>query len=134
MKVTFDRDTDQPLLLDGHHAVAITQVRDGLSENKGTRYFVARFENADGYVEHRFYDTAPGKAQMLQLTDAAGLNVNEELDTQALVGKQVVVEVRERTYQDEQSGSERTIKEAHEFKRVREGTQVQTQRTEDAKK
>ncbi|MGB3616921.1 MAG: hypothetical protein WBA12_02285 [Catalinimonas sp.] len=128
MKIQFDKEQDRPLLLDGHHAVRITEVQDGLSENKGTRYFSARFENTDGYVEHRFYDTAPGKSQVLQLADAAGIQVDGELDTQELVGKQVVVEVRERTYHDELTGSERSVKEAHEFKRVREGTDVTLER------
>ncbi|MGF7216300.1 DNA-binding XRE family transcriptional regulator [Spirosoma lacussanchae] len=117
MKIAVEKGQDKPLLADGHHSVTITHIDEGTSENKGVPFFAARFENEDGYVSHRFYQSQAGMASIVGLFEQAGIAVEEgkELDTKQLIGKQVDIEVGERSYTDPETGNERTLKQAMNF-------------------
>ncbi len=113
---------EKPFLEDGRHMVTITEVNEGTSENKGVPFFSCRFENDEGFVNQRFYQSEPSMPILASLLRAVGMEVKEgkTIDTQKLVGKQLSVEVGERTYADPESGKEKTIKEATHFKQAGE--------------
>ena len=117
MKIDVEKGQDKPLLADGHHTVTITHIDEGTSENKGIPFFAARFENEDGYVSHRFYQSSAGMPGIVSLFEQAGIDVKEgkQLDTKQLVGKQLDIEVGERSYTDPETGNERTLKQAMNF-------------------
>ena len=106
---------EKPRLDNGRHVVTITEIQEGESEYKGIPFFTARMENEDGFVEQRFYDSEPSRPILAELMQAIGLE-GETLDTEDLVGKELSVAVSERTYPDPDTGVEKTIKEAHDFK------------------
>lgn len=110
---------EKPRLKDGRHVVTITEVTDGKSEYKNVPFFAARLENNDGFVEQRFYNTEPGQPIIAELMQATGLG-GGELDTEQLVGKRLSVEVGERSYSDPESGDEKTITEASDFREAGE--------------
>ncbi|MFW5761221.1 MAG: hypothetical protein ACOCXH_09595 [Cyclobacteriaceae bacterium] len=118
MKIKVDEGYDKPFLDNGRHTVKITNVEDGLSERKRIPFFVCRFENDDGFVMHRFYNTAPGFPQIIALFKSVGFNIEEgdEVDTRQLINKDVSIMVSERTYHDPDTGDEKTIKQAADFK------------------
>lgn len=117
MKIAVEKGQDKPLLADGNHTVTITHIDEGTSENKGVPFFAVRFENEEGYVSHRFYQSQAGMASIVGLFEQAGIEVKggAELDTKQLVGKQVDIEVGERSYTDPETGNERTLKQAMNF-------------------
>ena len=117
MKIAIEKGQDKPLLADGKQTVTITSIEEGTSENKGVPFFAARFENEDGYVSHRFYQSKAGMSNIVGLFEQAGIDVKEgaELDTKQLIGKQVEIEVGERSYVDPETGNERTLKQAMNF-------------------
>ena len=117
MKIAVEKGHDKPLLADGQHTVTITDIEEGTSENKGIPFFAARFESEDGYVSHRFYQSEAGMPSIVGLFEEAGIDVKagKELDTKQLVGKQVSIEVGERSYTDPETGNERTLKQAMNF-------------------
>jgi hypothetical protein len=106
---------EKPFLANGRHTTTITEVTEGKSENKGVPFFNCRFENEDGFVNHRFYLSEPGQPIMAELFQAVGIE-ESEVDTQELIGKEVSIEVHERTYPDPDSQQEKTIKEARHFR------------------
>lgn len=108
-----------PRLKDGRHVVTITEVTDGRSEYKDIPFFAARMENEAGFVEQRFYDSEPSQPILAELMRAVGLD-GEQLNSEDLVGKKLSVEVSERTYPDPDTGTEKTIKEASDFRKVEE--------------
>ena len=110
---------EKPRLTDGRHVVTITEVTDGKSEYKGIPFFSARMENEDGFVEQRFYSSEPSQPILAELMRAVEME-GTELNSEDLVGKQLSVEVHERTYPDPDTGQEKTIKEAGYFKTVGE--------------
>ena len=109
---------EKPFLEDGRHTVTIAEVNEGTSENKGVPFFSCRFENDEGFVNQRFYQSEPSMPIVASLLRAVGMEAKEgkTIDTQKLVGKQLSIEVGERTYADPESGKEKTIKEATHFK------------------
>ncbi|QJW90774.1 hypothetical protein HNV11_16005 [Spirosoma taeanense] len=117
MKIEIEKGQDKPLLSDGQHHVTITDIEEGESENKGIPFFAVRFENEDGYVSHRFYQSRAGMSNIISLFERVGIDVNEgiELDTKQLMGKELDIEVGERSYSDPNTGSERTLKQAMDF-------------------
>jgi hypothetical protein len=117
MKIAVEKDQAKPLLADGHHTVTIAKIDEGTSENKGIPFFAVRFENEDGYVSHRFYQSRAGMSNIVSLFEQAGIDVKEgdTLDTKQLIGKQVDIEVGERSYNDPETGNERTLKQAMNF-------------------
>ncbi len=101
-------------LQDGRHVVTITEITEGESEYKRIPFFAARMENEDGFVEQRFYNSEPSKPILAELMNAVQLE-GKDLNTDDLVGKELSIEVSERTYPDPDTGQEKTIKEAHNF-------------------
>ena len=106
---------EKPRLSNGHHIVTITDIAEGKSEYKNIPFFTARMENESGFVENRFYDSEPSKPILAELMEATGLE-GDSLDTKKLKGKQLAVEVYERSYPDPETGAEKTITEARNFK------------------
>jgi len=106
---------ERPFLPNGRHTVNITDVEEGKSEHKGVPYFNVRFENDDGFVNHRFYQSEPGQPIIAEFLKALGLE-GEEVDTQELIDKSLSLEVEERSYPDPQTDKEKTIKQAREFR------------------
>lgn len=117
MKISVEKDQDKPLLNDGHHTVEITRIDEGTSEYKGIPFFNCRFENEDGFVSQRFYQSPAGMPAIINLFKTAGIEVKEgdELDTKQLLHKTLDIEVGERSYNDPETGNERTLKQATNF-------------------
>jgi hypothetical protein len=117
MKIAVEEGQDKPLLADGTQTVTITRVDEGESENKHVPFFSVRFENEDGYVSHRFYTSPAGMPAVVSLFDTVGIEAkaDAELDTNQLIGKELIIEVGERSYTDPASGNERTLKQAMNF-------------------
>ena len=106
---------EKPRLSNGRHTVTITDIAEGKSEYKNILFFTARMENEDGFVENRFYDSEPSKPILAELMEATGLQ-GDALDTKELRGKELSIEVYERSYPDPETGAEKTITEARNFK------------------
>ena len=117
MKIAVEKGQDKPLLNDGRQHVTITDIEEGTSENKGVPFFAVRFENEDGFVSHRFYQSRAGMSNIISLFERVGIDVQEgdELDTKQLIGKELDIEVGERSYNDPNTGNERTLKQAMDF-------------------
>ncbi len=110
---------EKPRLQPGHHPVTITEVTDGKSEYKNIPFFAARMETEDGFVEQRFYDSEPSQPILAELMRAVGLD-GKTLNSEDLVGKELLVEVHDRSYPDPDTGEEKTIREATNFRSVGE--------------
>ena len=117
MKIAVEKGQEKPLLEDGPQQVTITDIEEGSSEYKGIPFFAVRFENDEGYVSHRFYQSEAGMPAIIGLFEAVGIDAKagKELDTKQLMGKELSIEVGERTYTDPQTNSERTLKQAVNF-------------------
>lgn len=117
MKIAVEKGQDKALLADGQHQVTITHIDEGSSEHKGIPFFAVRFENEEGFVSHRFYQSPAGMSSIVSLFEQAGIDVKEgkELDTKQLIGKQLDIEVGERSYTDPETHNERTLKQAVNF-------------------
>lgn len=109
---------EKPFLEDGRHTVTITKVESGSSEYKNVPFFNCRFENEEGFVNNRFYLSEPGQPIMAELFHAVGIDAGDEVDTDQLQGKELSIEVHERTYDDPETGNEKTIKAAQHFQPV----------------
>ena len=108
---------EKPFLEDGRHTVTITEVTDGTSEYQDVPFFNCRFENKDGFVNNRFYLSDPGQPIMAELFQAVGID-DDKPDTKQLEGKELSIEVHERSYDDPQTGNEKTIKAARNFQKT----------------
>ena len=106
---------EKPFLENGRHTVTITEVETGSSEYKDVPFFNCRFENEEGFVNNRFYLSEPSQPIIAELFQAVGLDSGGEVDTDQLEGKELSVEVHERTYDDPETGNEKTIKAAQHF-------------------
>ncbi|GAB3900332.1 hypothetical protein [Spirosoma agri] len=117
MKIAVEKGQDKALLADGPQQVTITDIEEGSSENKGIPFFAVRFENEEGYLSHRFYQSSAGMPAIVSLFETVGIDVKEgkQLDTKQLLDKQLTIEVGERSYTDPQSNNERTLKQALNF-------------------
>ncbi|CAN5241262.1 hypothetical protein [Spirosoma endophyticum] len=117
MKIAIEKGQDKTLLEDGQQTVTITDIEEGSSEYKGIPFFAVRFENEEGYISHRFYQSPAGMPAIISLFDMAGIEAKEgkELDTKQLIGKEITIEVGERSYNDPETGNERTLKQAINF-------------------
>lgn len=109
---------EKPFLPEGRHVVKITEVEEGKSENKNIPFINCRLENEEGFVNQRFYLSEPGQPILASFLKALGLE-KAEVDTKELKGKQLSVEVEERTYEDA-DGKEKTIRQATHFRPVGE--------------
>lgn len=108
---------EKPFLENGQHTVEITDVASGKSEYQDVPFFNCRFENDEGFVNHRFYLSEPGQPIMAELFRAVGIE-DQEADTEQLKGKTLSIEVYERSYDDPQTGNEKTIKAARHFQQA----------------
>ena len=117
MKIAVEKGQDKTLLPDGRQQVTITDIEEGSSEYKGIPFFAVRFENDEGYVSHRFYQSPAGMPAIISLFDRVGIQAeaNKELDTKQLIGKELTIEVGERSYTDPETHNERTLKQAVDF-------------------
>ena len=117
MKINIDEGQEKSFLPDGRHTVEITHIDEGKSEYKGIPFFACRLENEDGFVSQRFYTSAAGMPIIMDLFRAVGIEVvpGKELDTSKLVGKKLSIDVGDYTYNDPESGNERTLKQASHF-------------------
>lgn len=117
MKIEVEKGKDKALLADGQQQVTITDIEEGTSEYKGIPFFAIRFENDEGYVSQRFYQSQAGMPAIISLFEMAGVPVEagNVLDTKQLMGKEMVIEVGERSYTDPESHNERTLKQAVNF-------------------
>ncbi|UHG93938.1 hypothetical protein [Spirosoma oryzicola] len=117
MKIAVEKGQAKSLLTDGQQNVSITDIEEGSSEHKQIPFFAVRFENEDGYISHRFYQSAAGMPAIIGLFEAVGIQVEEgkELDTKQLIGKELTIEVGERSYTDPETHNERTLKQAVNF-------------------
>lgn len=117
MKIAVEKGQDKTLLADGRHDVTIAHIDEGKSEHKGIPFFAVRFENEEGYVSHRFYQSQASMSAIISLFEMADIDVKEgkELDTKQLINKQVTIDVGERSYTDPETGNERTLKQAVNF-------------------
>lgn len=121
MKIKVEEGLDKPFLENGRHVVSITEVTEGESEHKGVPFFNCRFENEEGFINSRFYNTEPGMPAIVDLFKTVGIEVKEgtQLNTQDLAGKRLSIVVADRTYTDP-NGKEKSIKQATEFKKAEE--------------
>ena len=117
MKIAVEKGQDKTLLTDGQQEVTITDIEEGVSEYKGIPFFAVRFENDEGYVSHRFYQSQAGMPAIISLFDMVGINAQEgkDLDTKQLLGKSLTIDVGERSYTDPETHNERTLKQAVNF-------------------
>ncbi|WP_421827863.1 hypothetical protein [Larkinella sp.] len=117
MKIAVEEGQDKTVLADGRQTVTIAHIEEGVSERKGIPFFAVRFENESGYVSHRFYQSPAGMPAIVSLFDQVGIKAQEgkELDTKQLMGKELTIEVGERSYSDPETGNERTLKQAVNF-------------------
>ena len=106
---------EKPFLTNGRHTVEITDIEEGSSEHKGVPFFNVRFENDDGFVNHRFYQSEPGQPIIAEFLKALGRE-GEEVDTQELISESLSLEVEERSYPDPESNKEKTVKQAKDFR------------------
>jgi hypothetical protein len=104
---------EKPFLPEGRHTVTITDVQEGKSEHKNIPFFNCRMENEEGFVNQRFYLSEPGQPFLAALFKAVGID-GTSVDTKQLKGKQISIEVEERTYEDA-DGEQKTIKQATGF-------------------
>jgi hypothetical protein len=120
MKINVEEGLDKPFLNDGRHEVEITHIDEGESEYKRIPFIACRFENEEGFVTQRFYISQAGMPILMALCQAAGVKAEakKELDTSKLLGKKLSIEVGDYTYNDPETGNERTLKQASAFEAV----------------
>ena len=114
--------TERPFLALGPAHVTVTAVEDGgTSEYQGVPFIVARLENDEGFVEQRFYLSEAGQPILAEFIRALGLDPEEEHDTQEFVGRELLVDIEEHTYEAPDTGDDRTIRQATHFRKTRDG-------------
>ena len=105
--------TSPALLPLGPNRVTIAAVDEGLrSEYKGTPYLNVHLENEDGALEHRVYLSEAAQPILATFLAALGLDPEAEHDPQSFVGKALLVDVEEDTYDAPDNPNERTIRRA----------------------
>lgn len=111
---------DKTFLPDGKHLVEIVNVEEGVSEHKNVPFFACRFENEQGFIMQRFYNSPPGMPVIMKLFQAVDIPVEEgaDVDTNQLLHKKLYITVGERTYNEPESGNERTLKQAIDFEKA----------------
>lgn len=117
MKIKVNEGMDKPFLENGRHLVEITHIEEGTSEHKGVPFFACRFENEQGFVTQRFYNSKAGMPIIASLFEAVNMPLEEgaTANTEKLVGKKLFITVEERTYEIPESDNERTLKQATAF-------------------
>jgi fructose-specific component phosphotransferase system IIB-like protein len=117
MKIKVNEGMEKPFLENGRHLVEITHIEEGTSEHKGVPFFACRFENEQGFVIQRFYNSKAGMPIIASLFEAVNMPLEEgaTANTDKLVGKKLFITVEERTYEIPESDNERTLKQATGF-------------------
>ena len=117
MKIKVDEGMNKPFLPNGRHLVEITHIDEGTSEHKGVPFFACRFENENGFIIQRFYNSKAGMPIIAGLFEAVGMPLEEKatVNTEKLAGKKLVITVEDRTYEIPDSDNERTLKQASTF-------------------
>lgn len=117
MKIKVNEGMEKPFLADGRHLVEITNIDEGTSEHKGVPFFACRFENEDGFIIQRFYNSKAGMPIIASLFEAVDMPLEQgtTLNTDKLIGKKLFITVAERTYEVPDSDNERTLKQASAF-------------------
>ena len=109
--------TQAPHLPLGPNHVKVTQVEEGLtSEYQGTPYLNVHLNNDNGVLEHRVYLSDKAQPLLADFLQALGLDPTAEHDPQDFVGRELLVDVEEDTYQAPDTGNERTIRRATHFR------------------
>ena len=97
----------------GPNHVTISAVEEGLkSEYKGTPYLNVHLTNDDGALEHRLYLSEAAQPILATFLAALGVDPEAEHDPQDFVGKTLIVDVEEDTYDAPDSANDRTIRRA----------------------
>lgn len=88
------------------HVVKITDVLEGKSEIKGTKYFACKFENDFGVHTERFYITDTTMGTIMNLFYVCGLSIelNDVLDSEKLMNKELSIKIVDTTYLSYNSG------------------------------
>ena len=114
--------TERPFLPVGPAHVEVTSVDDdNRSEYQGVPYLNVRLENGEGFVEQRFYLSEAGQPILAEFIRALGLDPAAEHDTRDFVGRELLVDIEERTYEAPDTGQDRTIKQATHFRQTSDG-------------
>ena len=109
--------TERPFLPLGPNHVRVVSVDDtNKSEYQGVPYLNVRLENDEGQLEQRFYLSDAGQPILGEFIRAIGLDPSEEHDTQDFVGRELLIDVEEHTYEAPDTGDERTIKQANRYR------------------
>jgi hypothetical protein len=113
----------------GDHKVTVTQFAKGKSENKGTLYFLLRFENQFGYIDSRFYITSKSEKIISKLFESVqiqfkGLN---QIDAQLkeLLNRELLITVVEKV--SLYNGKEKKFREASKFRTINTHTKMPEQ-------
>ena len=105
--------TAPALLPLGPNRVTVSAVDEGLeSEYKGTPYLNVHLTNDNGELEHRLYLSEAAQPILATFLAALGLDPEAEHDPQDFVGKSLLVDVEEDTYDAPDNANERTIRRA----------------------
>ena len=120
MKINVKEGMDKPFLENGRHLVEITHIDEGTSEHKGVPFFACRFENEQGFVIQRFYNSKAGMPIIAGLFESVDMPLHEgsAADTAKLKGKKLFITVEERTYEVPETDNERTLKQATGFQKA----------------
>ena len=119
------KTTERPFLPLGPAHVRVTSVEDDQrSEYQGVPYLNVRLENEDGFVEQRFYLSEAGQPILAEFVRALGLDPAEEHDTQDFVGRELLVDIEDYTYEAPDTGSDRTIKQATHFRETSDAAEA----------
>ncbi len=111
------KTTERPYLALGPAHVAVVSVDDSnTSEYQGVPYLNIRLENDEGHLEQRFYLSEAGQPILAEFIRALGLDPSKEHDTKKFVGKELLIDVEEHTYEAPDTGDPRTIKQATHFR------------------
>ena len=106
--------TAPALLPLGPNHVTVAAVDEGLtSEYKGTPFLNVHLRNDDGaQLEHRLYLSEAAQPILATFLAALSLDPEAEHDPQDFVGKSLLVDVEEDTYDAPDNANERTIRRA----------------------
>lgn len=110
--MTISASTPALLPLGPNHVTISAVDEDMHSEYKGTPYLNVHLRNDDGELEHRLYLSEKAQPILATFLQALGLDPEAEHDPQDFVGKKLIVDVEEDTYDAPQTGNERTIRRA----------------------
>ena len=116
--------TEAPLMPLGPARVRIARIEEGLrSEHQGTPYLNVHLEGVGGdaagtALEQRLYLSEAAQPILATFINGLGLDASAEHDPQDFVGRELLVDIAERSYDAPDTGQPRTIREAEHFRAV----------------